>query len=98
MARVTLKLVKNNVTPSLKRIQNGLDKVPTEAYNFFKNITPIKSGNARRKTKLQREAIKADYLYASELDSGTSRQAPTGMSKPTESFITSRVKAIMRRK
>jgi hypothetical protein len=98
MARVTLKLVKNNVTPSLKRIQNSLDKVPTEAYNFFKNITPIRSGNARRKTKLQRDTIKAEYEYATELDSGKSRQAPIGMSKPTEDFITSRVKAIMRRK
>ena len=86
------------MTPSLKRITNALDKLPKEAYDFFKGETPIKTGNARRRTRLQGEVIKADYDYATELDAGKSRQAPEGMSKPTEEYITKRVKQIMRKR
>ncbi len=98
MGRLTLKLVKNTMTPSLKRIANALDKLPTEAHKVFKDETPIKTGNAKRRTRLQGEVIKADYKYATELDAGKSRQAPRGMSEPTEEYITKRVKAIMRKK
>jgi len=98
VGRLTLKLVKNTMTPSLKRITNALDKLPAEAHKVFKGETPIKTGNARKRTRLQGEVIKADYKYATELDAGKSRQAPEGMSKPTEEYITKRVKAIMRKK
>ncbi len=86
------------MTPSLRRITDALDKLPEEAHKVFKSETPIKTGNARRRTRLQGEVIKADYDYATELDAGRSRQAPEGMSKPTEEYITKRIKAIMRRK
>jgi hypothetical protein len=86
------------MTPSLRRINAALDKLPAEAHKVFKDETPIKTGNARRRTRLQGEVIKADYKYATELDAGKSRQAPEGMSKPTEQYITKRVKAIMRKK
>jgi hypothetical protein len=98
MARLTVKLVKNLMTPSLKRINNALDKLPKEAHRVFKDETPKKTGNAKRRTRLQGEVIKADYPYATELDAGKSRQAPEGMTKPTEEYITKRIKAIMRRK
>lgn len=98
MARLKVKLVKNVMTPELRKMQKGLDKLPQEAYEFFKDETPIKTGNARRRTRLQGEAIKADYPYATELDDGKSRQAPEGMVKPTEEYITKRVKQIMRKK
>lgn len=98
MARLRVKLVKNVMTPELRKMQKGLDKLPSEAYDFFKDETPIKTGNARRRTRLQGEAIKADYPYATELDDGKSRQAPEGMVKPTEEYITKRVKQIMRKK
>ena len=98
MGRIGLKLVNNSVTPSLKRIANALNKLPAEAHKVFKNETPIKTGNARKRTRLQGEVIKADYNYATELDAGKSRQAPEGMSKPTEQYITRRVNAIMRKK
>ena len=84
--------------PSLRRITAALDKLPAEAHQVFKQETPIKTGNARKRTRLQGEVIKADYNYATELDAGKSRQAPEGMSKPTEEYITKRVKAIMRKK
>lgn len=98
MAGVRLKLLRNKITPDLKRKKQLLDKVPKEAYDVFKKTTPIKTGNARRKTRLQGETIKADYQYATELDDGKSRQAPEGMVKPTERFITKRVKQIMRKR
>lgn len=86
------------MTPSLRRITNALDKLPKEAYDVFKGETPIKTGNARRRTRLQGEVIKADYDYATELDAGKSRQAPEGMTKPTEEYITRRVNQIMRKR
>jgi len=98
MGQVRLKLVRNTMTPSLRRITAALDKLPKEAHKVFKDETPIRTGNAKRRTRLQGEVIKADYNYATELDAGKSRQAPRGMSKPTEEYITKRVKAIMRKK
>jgi hypothetical protein len=98
VGRVRLKLVRNTMIPSLKRINKALDKLPKEAHKVFKDETPIKTGNARRRTRLQGEVIKADYDYATELDAGKSRQAPEGMVKPTEEYITKRVKQIMRKK
>lgn len=98
MSKLRVKLVKNLVTPSLRRINSALDKLPAEAYKVFKEETPIKTGNARRRTRLQGEEIKADYNYATELDDGKSRQAPDGMVKPTERYITKRVNQIMRKK
>jgi hypothetical protein len=98
VGRIKLKLVSNTMIPSLRRITAALDKLPAEAHQVFKQETPIKTGNARKRTRLQGEVIKADYNYATELDAGKSRQAPEGMSKPTEQYITKRVKAIMRKK
>ena len=98
MGQVRLKLVRNTMTPSLRRITAALDKLPKEAHKVFKDETPIRTGNAKRRTRLQGEVIKADYNYATELDAGKSRQAPRGMSKPTEEYITKRVNAIMRKK
>lgn len=98
MAKARLRVVRNDITPSLRRIGDGLKKLPSEAYTFFKEETPIKTGNARRRTRLQGQVIKADYDYATALDAGRSRQAPEGMSKPTEQFITQRINEIMRKK
>lgn len=67
--------------------------VMTKAFAYFKSITPIDTGNARRSTKLDsRFIIVANYAYAYILDKGRhmtskgprgSKQAPKGMSKPT---------------
>jgi len=75
-----LLLVKQNVMP--------------QVYNFFKDHTPIKTGNARDHTKLDSNfKIQADYQYAAVLDAGRgqrdgqmrgSTQAPEGMTKPTK--------------
>ena len=76
----------------IKRI-NDLEKaldpknLAKEAYDYFKRETPIKTGNARSNTRLMGDEIWADYAYAQRLDEGYSRQAPFGMTKPTEKFI-----------
>ena len=78
----------------LKRVQTEVKKIPQDAYNYFVSITPIDTGNARRKTNLKGTTIEADYPYAERLDTGWSKQAPQGMVKPTERFIKDRVKKI----
>jgi hypothetical protein len=87
----------------LKTIRTQLSNVPTEAYQYFKNITPIDTGAARSNTSLQGRTIQAKYAYAEVLDKGRhmtasgmrgSKQAPRGMSKPTEQFIKNRVRQI----
>ena len=90
--------IKNNITKSLKKIEKNLVGVPKEAYKEFVANTPIRSGNARRKTRLQGKTINAAYPYAKKLDEGFSQQSPDGMSKPTEDFIKKRVAAILRKK
>lgn len=95
---MSVTLTVNTMTNSLKRIQKKLNQVPKEAYTEFVSDTPIRSGNARRKTRLQGKTINANYPYAKRLDEGYSQQAPEGMSKPTEDFIKKRVAAILKGK
>jgi hypothetical protein len=92
-----IKLVNDGMTASLRRIQSEMSKLPAEAYNFWVKATPKKTGNARRQTKLNNGEIQANYPYAQRLDEGWSKQAPDGMSKPTEQFIDNRLKKIMRK-
>jgi hypothetical protein len=92
-----VQITKNNITPSLNRIQNKLDGLSKLAYNEFVKQTPVRSGNARRKTKLQKDTIVADYPYAKRLDEGYSKQSPQGMSKPTEEYIKTELDKIMRK-
>ena len=84
---MSIRITHNTMGPSIGRIVAKLDKLPNEAYTFWKKKTPIKTGNARRRTRLQGNKIKANYNYAVPLDKGWSRQAPKGMSKPTEEYI-----------
>lgn len=86
----------DDLTSKFKKIQKKLNNVPEEAYNFFVKETPIRSGNARRRTKLRnKETIVADYPYAQRLDEGYSKQSPKGMTNPTSNFIRKRVKQIL---
>jgi hypothetical protein len=89
--------VTDNITSKIKRIQKELDNLPQEVYQEFKKNTPIRSGNARRNTKLKGNEIEAKYPYAKKLDEGYSKQSPDGMTKPTEQFMKKRLKEIMKR-
>lgn len=63
------------------------EDVVDEAYDYFKGKTPVRTGNARRKTKLNKKTIHAEYPYAGRLDDGYSNQARDGMTDPTVDFI-----------
>lgn len=82
-----------------KRIQQlssnlSSQKLASKAYDFFKNITPKDTGNAQRRTTLKGDEIQANYPYAQRLDQGYSKQAPRGMTKPTDEFIVKEIKKI----
>ena len=80
---------------NLSKIPNKLIK---EAGDYFRNITPVKTGNARNSTYLGGNVIRAAYPYAGRLDDGHSRQAPDGMVEPTIAFIDKRLKQLVEKK
>jgi hypothetical protein len=86
------------MTKSLSKMSDRLDReLPRKAFLFFKDITPKRTGNARRKTRLQNKTIKAGYPYATKLDKGSSKKAPDGMSKPTTEYLNQLTKTIVRK-
>ena len=84
-----------------EKLIDDLEGVPTDliksAGAYYKSITPIDSGNARRKTSVKGKSIHADYAYADRLDNGYSRQAPRGMSEPTIDYIDREMERLLRR-
>ena len=95
---ITLKVGVDKISTNIKKKIAQLDAVPAQAYNFFKAHTPIRTGNARSRTVLKKDTIVAAYPYAQRLDDGYSRQAPDGMSRPTEAFVQKTTDKIMKRK
>jgi hypothetical protein len=66
-----------------------------EGYKFFKDVTPIDQGNAKRNTRKQgKDSIHADYAYAGRLNRGWSNQARDGMAKPTIEHLQKYIKSI----
>ena len=95
MLKMDVRVTKDEIGVRLKGIRSNLAKLPADGVQEFKKLTPIDTGNARRKTTLQNKTtIKANYPYAERLDKGWSKQAPTGMVKPFEKWIVSQVKKI----
>jgi hypothetical protein len=81
----------------LRGIVKELSQLPDEALNKFRELTPIRTGNARRRTRLQnRHTIKADYHYATDLDDGKSKQAKQGMTKPFAAWFKRRAAILMK--
>ena len=95
---MAVKIVSNRMSPSIGKIVSKFERLPRDAYNYWKSITPIRTGNARRRTRLQGSKIKANYNYAVPLDKGLSVQAPKGMSKPTEEYIRKKIEQDILRK
>ena len=83
--------IKCNIDQALnqfRQLAEVPDKVVQQAFRYFVKTTPIRSGNARRNTRLENDTtIVADYAYSQRLDQGYSKQAPNGMVKPTEAEI-----------
>jgi hypothetical protein len=78
----------------LKQIKKDLsaDAMAKEGFDYFRKITPFKTGNAKRNTFLNKDTIEATYPYARRLDEGSSAQARDGMTKPTEAYVQEWVK------
>lgn len=87
--------INDQITKDIDRIKRELKAVPQEAIKEFRSLTPIRSGNARRRTTLQGDTIQANYPYAQRLDEGYSKQAPSGITKPWELWFRKRIKQIM---
>ena len=80
---IDLKIDTSPVKSMFETAKNLEQDLITEGHRYFKSITPIKTGNARRNTFKSADGIDANYPYAARLDEGYSRQAPRGMSDPT---------------
>ena len=95
------------VSKSLATIQKKLSMLPQEAYAEFVKNTPVRTGNAKRNTKLKGKTIEASYNYAAVLDKGRhmtrrgmrgSEDAPNGMTQPTILHLKKRIKEILQGK
>lgn len=76
----------------LRAVNKQLEKLPEFAYEEFRAVTPIRTGNARSKTDLKQNEIQGNYPYANRLNNGWSQQAPTGMTEPTIEKIREKVR------
>lgn len=90
-------VTQNTLPGATRKIQRALSKLPTEAYDVFRDETPIRTGNARSKTRLRGNTIDANYPYAQRLDDGYSRQSPRGMVQPTLAYLRRRFRQIIGR-
>jgi hypothetical protein len=90
MAKVTFDVRDGDVINMFEEnIRKLTPKLLDDTYKFFVKATPIRSGNARRNTNLnkQKNTIEADYAYAGRLNNGWSKQAPDGMTEPTIEYM-----------
>tara|TARA_B110000459_G_C16275680_1_gene344019 strand:+ start:345 stop:629 length:285 start_codon:yes stop_codon:yes gene_type:complete len=73
------------------------DQLLKDAYTELKANTPIRSGNARNKTKVRGDKIRSNYSYAGSLDAGSSPQAPDGFTKPTIEYMRKDIDKLIKR-
>lgn len=87
----------NTLSLDLKKREQKIKNLPSEAFHVWVKNTPVRTGNARSQTSLVgNQTIFANYEYAVPLDNGHSKQSRQGMVKPTTAFIRRRLAQIMR--
>ena len=84
---MTIRVDISDALANFKQLSAVPDQVAQDAYEYFRGITPIRTGNARRRTSLRDTTIVADYAYAQRLDQGYSSQNRAGMTGPTQKEI-----------
>ena len=89
--------IQDRITGDITKLKRELAAVPKAAVNEYQKLTPIKSGNARKRTTLKGNSIQANYPYAQRLDEGWSKQAPKGMTKPWELWLQKYLDKLMKR-
>lgn len=87
-------MMAGEINRRLRQLQHNLseENIARVAYNEFKKQTPVRSGNAKRNTRLKDNEIQANYAYATRLDNGWSSQAPNGMTEPTMKVVEDYIK------
>lgn len=86
-----------DVKQMLTALTNDVASAWQRSGTFFKNATPVKSGNARSRTRTVGDRITGDYGYAGRLDEGYSKQAPQGMTDPTFDYFDKQIDNIVRK-
>jgi len=96
MAR--LKIDDSEVRALFKDLNKMPELVMKETLPYYKSKTPVRSGNARNKTKRNRLTINSNYAYAGRLDEGWSSQSPDGFTDPSsdkmEDFVDNYIKRV----
>lgn len=91
MAKNGMKLNQRDLRKLDKDISNAVSDSMAATFKYYKKETPIKSGNARNRTKYTERAttykINSNYDYAGRLDSGWSKQSPEGMTDPSFKYL-----------
>lgn len=87
----------DNITKQLQGLTKEIKQLKVDGLAEFKDLTPIRSGNARNRTTLKGDTIVAEYAYAERLDNGWSKQAPNGMTQPFEKWLNKEVDKIFAR-
>lgn len=87
------------VDKMFKDLSEMPELVMKDTYTTYKNTTPVRSGNARNRTKLESKLkIGGRYPYAGRLDDGWSKQSPQGMTEPSlkalDGFIKNYIKRV----
>jgi hypothetical protein len=95
--KTNIRMTQNTMSKSLKDLEARIASIPAKAFEYFVSQTPLDKGNARRRTVLKNNTIHADYAYAQALDQGSSKQAPKGMSEPTEKYVATITKQMLRK-
>ena len=88
--------IQDRITEDLVKIKQKLPQIVKQGLVEYKRLTPVRSGNARRKTTATAKSIQANYAYAQRLDQGYSKQAPQGMTEPFEVWLEKHVDKIVK--
>lgn len=88
--------IQDKITDDLAKIKRQLPQIVKQGLVEYKRLTPIQTGNARRKTTATANSIQANYAYAGRLDEGYSKQAPQGMTEPFEKWLENHVDKIVK--
>jgi hypothetical protein len=85
---------RSKISARLDEVERKIRQIKDRAHEKFQEVTPIRTGNAKSKTRRIADGVEADYPYANRLNEGYSRQAPKGMTEPTVEDIQDYVRRI----
>lgn len=97
--------IDNAISKDLERIKRALPQTAKQGLAEYQRLTPVRSGQARRKTTVSGNSIQANYPYAGVLDLGRgqrdgqmrgSTQAPKGMTEPWTKWLEQHVDKIFK--